>query len=86
MLYEIFLKTPGIMFVRPDGKKVRSPSRFLVEEKEVGTIKTMLKASAIKDYEIKETNLEFKPKVSKKNKIGKVKPKLGIDLNLKING
>jgi len=82
-MLEVYLKSPGIIFVKPNGKLIRTPIKFKIQEGELSLYNTMIKASSVTDYSIElvlNEATEIKPVVSP---LSKTRPKN--DLNLKLS-
>jgi len=86
-MFEIFLKSPGILFTKANGSMVRTPIKFKIIESEKQLYESLIRVSPISDFEITRLDEIENIKVKKKApKLSLKKPKLDIGLNLKIKG
>ena len=84
-MFEVFLKSPGIIFKKANGSTVRTPIKFNIKKSELQLYESLIRVSSITEFTIKE--VEDTKEIKKKSpKRSLKKPKLGIGLNLKING
>jgi len=85
-MLEVFLKDPGIIFTKNNGKVVRTPIKFYIKESEKLLYESMIRASSINNFEI--TEIDEVPNKSKGNvpNLSKIKPKSDINLEFKVKG
>jgi len=84
-MYEVFLESPGILFVKANGKVIRTPIKFKIEKSEKQLYESLIRVSPITNSSI--TEIETVKEIKKKApKLSLKKPKLGLGLNLKIKG
>lgn len=84
-MFEVFLESPGILFVKANGSVVRTPIRFKIEESEKQLYESLIRVSPISKFTI--TEIENTKKIKKKApKLSLKRPKTNIGLNLKIKG
>lgn len=80
----IYLKTPGILFKHPiKSKTYRTPIKFQIEDKDRELVESLIKTTAIIDYEI----YEFDCKIEKNYKVPKlslISPSNSVNINYKI--
>jgi len=81
-MLEVFLQDPGIIFVLDTGRVVRTPIKFIIDEKECDLYECLIRSSPIQNYTIEKTDKE-KPK--KKILSSKIKPNKNSDLKLSVN-
>jgi len=83
-MLEVFLKSPGIIFIKAGGSVIRTPVKFFIKESERQLYESLIRVSSITDFEIKK--VENVPKEEKKEtqKLSITKPKLGVSMDLKI--
>jgi hypothetical protein len=87
-MLEVFLKSPGIIFVKATGAIVRTPIKFKIKKSDRQLYESLIRVSSITDFEIKEISdsEDVKVKTKKISKGTLKKPKLDIGLNFKIKG
>lgn len=83
-MFEVYLKDSGKIFVKNDGKVVRTPIKFHIRESEKPLYESLIRASSILNYEINPSEGEVK--VKKPGRLSKIKPRSDINFNLKIQG
>jgi len=85
-MFEIYLKSPGILFVMATGKIVRTPIKFKIKKSDKQLYESLIRVSPITDYTITEIDDIVEVPKKKSKKLSITKPKLDIGLNLKIKG
>lgn len=86
-MYEVFLESPGILFVKANGNVVRTPIKFKIEESELQLYESLIRVSPISKFTI--TKIEKIEKIDTKKKVPKrslKRPRTNIGLNFKIKG
>jgi len=86
-MLKIFLNTPGILFRLLNGESVRTPFVITIGEKDRLVYESRIRASAVTDFEIVDTEPEDNNPPSKVPKRPSVlkKPASGKGINLKTN-
>ena len=85
-MFEVFLKSPGIIFVKANGRVVRTPIKFKIEKSEKQLYESLIRVSPISEFTITEVENVKEAKKKKPPKLSLKKPKLNIGLNFKIKG
>jgi len=84
-MFEVFLKSPGILFVKANGSMVRTPIKFKICKSEKQLYESLIRVSPIDDFTITEIK-DVRVTKKKAPKLSLKKPKVDIGLNLKIKG
>lgn len=84
-MFEVFLKSPGILFVKANGSIIRTPIKFKIDKSEKQLYESLIRVSPVDDFTITEIE---NVKIAKKKapKLSLKKPKVDIGINLKIKG
>ena len=56
-MFEIYLKDSGKIFTKNNGKVVRTPIKFYIEDSEKTLYESLIRASSILDYEINPSDI-----------------------------
>jgi hypothetical protein len=83
-MLEVFLKSPGIPFRKPNGNVIRTPIKFNIDESERQLYESLIRVSSIQDFEIKKVEKPIEKKKTKVPKLSLRKPITEITLGLKI--
>lgn len=84
-MFEIYLKSPGVLFVLATGKIVRTPIKFKIDKSEKQLYESLIRVSSVTDFAITEIDNIYEEK-KKSRKLSLKKPRLDVGLNFKIKG
>lgn len=86
-MLEVFLQDPGIVFVMASGRVVRTPVKFIIDEKERELYESLIRVSPIQNFTINETDKKKPEKIIKK-KVSNIrkKPKQNIGISVNLQG
>lgn len=83
-MLEVYLKSPGIVFVKPNGKAIRTPIKFQIKEADLSLYQTMIKSSSVTDFSIEPVENKVEEKKSEVPPLSQTKPVSDLNLNLSI--
>lgn len=83
-MYEIWIKTKGIMFQHPEtGATIRTPRKFLIKKSSLARMELLFRAMVITDYEVTDLGDEY---VETRDIIPASKVKRSENINMNFNG